>query len=558
MESRVDLFARIRRDARVEGLSVRALAARHGVHRRTVRQALESATPPERKLRQGVSWRLEPFKTAIDAMLIEDTTAPRKQRHTARRILARLVEEHGAKELSYSTVRDYVRVRRAQIDVQAGRRVEVFVPQEHAPGAEAEVDFGELWVLLNGVKTKCHMFVFRLSHSGKAIHRIYPTQAQEAFLEGHIEAFNEIGGVPVRHIRYDNLTSAVTAVVFGQGRQRQENERWVLFRSHYGFDAFYCQPGIAGAHEKGGVEGEVGWFRRNRLSPMPVVESLDELNDRIRVWEAQDERRRINDRIHTIGQDFETEQPFLAPLPAEEFDPGLVLTPRVDRSSMITVRMVKYSVPARLIGRKVRVSLRASEVVVFDGRAVVARHQRVAARSGQSVQLDHYLEVLKTKPGALPGSTALARARESGAFTSAHEAFWAASRRVNGDSAGTRELIDVLLLHRSMDSGDIQAGITAALGVGAVSADVVAVEARREASISSRGGAGSDRPPGAQGELKVQRVVSLTQRRLTDPAAVIAGLPADRRPLPSINAYDELLAKRTQHPAGTASKENIS
>lgn len=229
-----------------------------------------------------MSWRLEPFKAAIDAMLTEDTTAPRKQRHTARRILARLIDEHGAQELSYSTVRDYVRIRRAQVDVEAGRRVEVFIPQEHAPGAEAEVDFGELWVVLNGVKTKCHMFVFRLSHSGKAIHRIYPTQAQEAFLEGHIEAFNEIGGVPVRHIRYDNLTSAVTAVVFGQGRQRQENERWVLFRSHYGFDAFYCQPGIAGAHEKGGVEGEVGWFRRNRLSPMPVVESLDELNNRIR------------------------------------------------------------------------------------------------------------------------------------------------------------------------------------------------------------------------------------------------------------------------------------
>jgi transposase len=90
----------------------------------------------------------------------------------------------------------------------------------------------------------------RLSHSGKAIHRIYPTQAQEAFLEGHVEAFSEIGGVPVRHIRYDNLTSAVTAVVFGQGRQRQENDRWVLFRSHYGFDAFYCQPGIAGPTKK--------------------------------------------------------------------------------------------------------------------------------------------------------------------------------------------------------------------------------------------------------------------------------------------------------------------
>ena len=558
MESRVELFAQIRRDARVEGLSVRALAVRHGVHRRTVRQALESAAPPVRKPRQGVAWRLEPFKAAIDAMLIEDTAAPRKQRHTARRILARLIEEHGAEELSYSTVRDYVRLRRAQIDVEAGRRVEAFVPQEHAPGAEAEVDFGEVWVVLNGAKTKCHMFIFRLSHSGKAIHRIYPTQAQEAFLEGHIEAFSEIGGVPVRHIRYDNLTSAVTAVVFGQGRQRQENDRWVLFRSHYGFDPFYCQPGIDGAHEKGGVEGEVGWFRRNRLSPMPVTESLDELNERIRIWEAQDDARRINDRIRTIGQDFAAEQPFLAPLPAEAFDPGLVLTPRVDRSAMITVRMVKYSVPARFIGRKVRVSLRASEVVVFDGRAVAARHPRIVAKQGQSVQLDHYLEVLKTKPGALPGSTALARARESGAFTSAHEAFWAAARRVNGDADGTRELIDVLLLHRSMDARDVQAEITAALGVGAVSADVVAVEARRHAGGMTAGGSGSARHPGAHDDVNVQRVVSLTQRKLMDPAAVIAGLPPDTRPLPSIGVYDELLAKRAEHPAGTASKENIS
>lgn len=563
MGSRVELFAGIRRDARVEELSIRELARRYQVSRKTVRRALSSPVPPARKTPQRISPRLEPFKSPIDAMLIEDTTAPRKQRHTAKRILARLLEEHAAQDLSYSTVRDYVRVRRAQIDLEAGRRVEVFVPQEHAPGAEAEVDFGEVWVVLNGVKTKCHMFVFRLSRSGRAIHRIYPTQAQEAFLEGHIEAFNEIGGVPTKHIRYDNLTSAVTAVVFGQGRQRVENERWCLFKSTFQFDAFYCQPGIAGAHEKGGVEGEVGWFRRNRLSPMPVVESLDELNDKIRAWEESDQRRRINDRIRTIGEDFAAEQPLLAPLPMEVFEPGVVLTPRVDRSSMITVRMVKYSVPARLIGRKVRVSLRASEVLVFDGKTVAARHARLAAKGAQAVQLDHYLEVLKTKPGAFPGSTALARARETGAFTSAHEAFWAASRRVNGDSEGTRELIEVLLLHRSMGPNDVEAGITAALSVGAVSADVVAVEARRNAAsapTATTGGSGSDRHRIAHDKDKVHRVVSLTQRRLMDPAAVIAGLPQDRRPLPTVSVYDELLAKRTKPAAsaGTASKENIS
>lgn len=202
MRVRMELFARIRRDARIEGVSIRGLAKRYQIGRDTVRQALSDPVPPARKTPLRSSPRLDPSKEAIDAMLSEDTTAPRKQRHTARRILARLIEEHGAEELSYSTVRDYVRVRRAQIDVEAGRRVEVFVPQEHAPGAEAEVDFGEVWVVLDGVMTKCHMFVFRLSHSGKAIHRIYPTQAQEAFLEGHIEAFQVLGGIPTKHIRW--------------------------------------------------------------------------------------------------------------------------------------------------------------------------------------------------------------------------------------------------------------------------------------------------------------------------------------------------------------------
>ncbi|WP_199281977.1 IS21 family transposase [Salinibacterium sp. CAN_S4] len=564
MRSRVDVFAEIRRDARVEGLSVRELARRHKVHRRTVRAALESAQPPARKPHVRSSPRLEPFTSAIDAMLTTDLDAPRKQRHTATRVLARLADEHGARALSYSTVRDYVRVRRVEIEIASGRRVNAFVPQDHEPGAEAEVDFGEVWVVLAGVKTKCHLFVFRLSHSGKAIHRVYSTQGQEAFLEGHIEAFEAIGGVPTRHIRYDNLTSAVTKVLFG--RNRVENPRWVLFRSHYGFDSFYCEPGIEGAHEKGGVEGEVGRFRRNHLSPMPVVDSLAELNDRIRAWDHADDTRRISTRIRTVGADFTTEQPLLASLPLERFDPGLSLTPRVDRSSLVTVRMAKYSVPSRLIGRQVRVSLRASELVVFDARTVVARHPRVVARGGESVDLDHYLDVLKLKPGALPGSTALAHARATGAFTSAHEAFWAAARKTDGDAVATRELIDVLLLHRSMDAADVVAGLQAAVTVGAVTADVVAVEARLHASQhhetpgTPSSGRGRVRFPSAEQQRSELRVVSLTQRRLADPAAVIAGLPPDRRPIPSMAGYDELLhlpgPARTEEP--TAREETGS
>jgi transposase len=460
MGLRVELFARIRRDARVKGWSIRTLAREHHVSRRTVRQALAAAEPPTRRIPDRTAPKLDRIRAVIDQMLTADLDAPRKQRHTAQRIFDRLVDEHQA-VISYSTVRQYVKARRAEIAIEAGRApMEAFVPQEHAPGAEAEVDFGDVWVDVAGVRTRCYMFAYRLSHSGKAVHRVYLTCAQEAFLEGHIEAFNALGGVPTKHIRYDNLTSAVTKVVYGAGRQRVENERWVLFKSHYGLDAFYCEPELKGAHEKGGVEGEVGRFRRNFLTPVPAVDSLVELNDRIRVWDETEDRRRISQRLRTVGQDFAVEQPLLAPLPVEDFDPGLVLTPWVDRSSLVTVRSAKYSVPVRFINRKVRVSLRATEVRIFDGRILIARHPRTVARGGQCVQLDHYLEVLRIKPGALPGSTALAQARESGEFTPAHDAFWAAARRTDGDAEATRELIDVLLLHLSMDARDVIDGIT--------------------------------------------------------------------------------------------------
>jgi transposase len=277
VRSKIMLFEQIRRDSRVEGLSVRALAKRHRVHRRTVRQALASAMPPEPARRRWQSRKIDPFVDAIDAMLRSDLTAPRKQRHTAVRVLDRLVDEHQATGLSYSTLRAYVAQRRREIWAEAGRPLaEVFVPQTHQPAAEGEVDFAELYVDLPAGRTKCYLFTMWLCFSGRSVHRVFPTQSQEAFLEGHIAAFTELGGVPTVHVKYDNLKSAVSAVLFGTDRRRTENERWVLFRSHYQFDPFYCLPGVEGAHEKGGVEGEGGRFRRNHLVPVPKVKSLAE------------------------------------------------------------------------------------------------------------------------------------------------------------------------------------------------------------------------------------------------------------------------------------------
>jgi transposase len=227
----VELFEAIRRDHRREELSIRQLAQRHRVHRRSVRQALASAVPPPRRPRTFPAPVLDPVKPLIDAMLRQDLDAPRKQRHTARRVLARLVDEHGVTNVSYSTVRDYVAKRRPEILAEAGRPLEAgCVPQTHEPAAEAEVDFHDLWVILRGVKTKTALFTMRLSFSGRAAHRASLSQGQEAFLEGHVYAFERLGGVPVDKIRYDNLKPAVSRVLFG--RTRTETQRWMAFRSH--------------------------------------------------------------------------------------------------------------------------------------------------------------------------------------------------------------------------------------------------------------------------------------------------------------------------------------
>jgi transposase len=536
----VELFAAIRFDWQRNGMSIRALADKYEVHRRTVRQAIESVVPPERRSPARATPVLNQVRGWVDEMLREDLQAHRKQRHTARRVFQRLVDEHDAL-VSYSYVAKYVHRRRPQIQAEAQGRagvVEGFVPQTHPPGAEAEVDFADLWVYLGDELTKCFLFTLRLSCSGLGVHRVFRTQGQEAFLEGHEYAFDRIGGVPYGQIRYDNLKSAVKRVLFG--RSRLESTRWQQFRAHYGFTSFYCIPGQEGAHEKGGVEGDGGRFRRNHLVPVPRVRTVAELNERLVVADASDDSRHIDGRASTVGADFGAEKPFLLPLPTDRFDTALSMSSRVDRYSRVIVRQCYYSVPARLIGQRVRVSLSAEQLCVFDGSTLVASHERSTNRGGDTLVLDHYLEILMGKPGALPGSTALAQARASGAFTSVHEAFWAAARARHGDAEGTRALIEVLLLHRRMDRDAVLAGIRAALSVGAVTADAVAIEARKHGGAAATV---SSAPPAPAPRRSQTALVTLQARQQAQ------ALRPDSRPEPSVAGYDELLARHTRRGA---------
>lgn len=330
-------------------------------------------------------------------------------------------------------------------------------------------------VWLDGELVKVSLFVIRLSASGKSFARAYLNEAQEVFLDGHVRAFDSFGGTPGR-VRYDNLKAAVVKVL--KGRDRDESERFVALRSHYGFDSFFCLPGIDGAHEKGGVEGEIGRFRRRHLVPIPVVSSMAELNELITAGCQVDDDRLIAHRRMSVGDHFLLEAPTLRALPVEVFDSATMSNHRVDTKARVSVRSVHYSVPARLARRRVDVRIGADSIEVLDGNATVAVHAR--GRKGEQILvLDHYLEVLAYKPGALPGATALAAAKASGAFTATHDRFWVAARHKLGDREGTRALIDVLLAHRTLPAVAMIAGIERAMVAGSVDPVVVMLEARR-------------------------------------------------------------------------------
>ena len=508
MGSRVELFEQIRRDHDREGLSIHALARRHGVHRRTVRQALESAVPPPRKRPEGrPAPKLGEYLELIDSWLIADQTAPRKQRHTAQRIYERLVDEHGA-EVSERQVRRYVRERRRALGLPVD---EVRVPLCHEPGGEAEVDWGEASAVIAGVLTTVYLFLMRACFSGACFVQAFPRCTQQAFLEAHVAGFEFFGGC-VATCRYDNLSSAVKTVL--KGRRRVETDRFVALRSHYLFASEFTRVGVAGAPEKGGVEGEVGRFRRSHLVPVPEVGSLAELNDLIAVGCIRDLDRTIRGRRVTVGAALGQEICLLRPLPAEPFDAAEHTGPRVDGKSLATVRQNQYSLPVHLAGLRVAARIGAREIVFSHDGKVVARHQRLQERFGVSAQLDHYLELLKVKPGALARSLALAQEREQGRWPDCFDELWRAIEGKVGASEAARQIVDVLLLCRDHAPEVVELAVRGALAAGAIDGRAVALLCDRKT-----------RPPAV-------------------PIVLPDRLAQHERPAPGLGEYDQLLDTR--------------
>jgi hypothetical protein len=372
------------------------------------------------------------------------------------------------------------------------------------------VDWYEAVVEVAGERQLAPVFVVRSMASGAAYHRAYPSATQQAFLDAHQHAFHYFGGV-FRRLRYDDLTSAVKKILRGQ--QRQETTRFIAFRSHWQFEASFCTP--AQGHEKGGVDGEIGYFRRNHLVPIPPVASWDDLNEYRRRACQADEQRIIQERPLTVGQGLVMERPQLLPLPAEDLDLTEEQYCRVDAKGRVQVRTNWYSTPL-LPGTQVRVRLTPMTVALWHGGQEVAYHRRCYRRRQQILELEHYLDVLVHKPGALAGSTPLAQWRAAGRWTAAHDHLWGLLQERQGGQAGTRQMIELLQLGRQHGYEQLTGAIHQALSSGAY--DAAAVRYFLTAPTLTP-------PP----------VLSLSPTELT-PSAYVT------RPLPPLDGYDQLLA----------------
>jgi transposase len=438
-----------------KGLSKHEISRRTGLHRTTINKMLLYARPPGYRLRQPrPKTKLGPFLGIIDQILEEDQKAPRKQRHTAKRILDRLQQEYGFSG-SYTIVKDYVREKRLRLK-------EVYFPLEHGRGT-SQIDFGTARVVIGDRPLKAHVFCMALPYSDAVFVKAYPTEALEAVQDGHKAAYAFFEGVPPTSL-YDNMSTAVKAVF--KGPSRDLTDGFLALRSHYLFTSHFCNVGRP--NEKGVVERLVGYIRRNFLVPLPRFATWEALNRYLLDQCRQRLSMKSSGKDSTIGELLDEERGRFLPLPTEPFEACRVESRKVTSLSLVRFKTNSYSVPVEYAYRDVTVKAYVFHVEICHKDAIIAYHGRCYQKNEFVFDPVHYLPLLQRKPGGLDGAMPFTSWELPNCFQTLRRYLEAR----NG-SAGKREYVLILQLLRDFRVSEVRQAIEKAFEYSCVTFEAI-------------------------------------------------------------------------------------
>lgn len=381
---RMDQVHVIRHKVLVEGRSRRDVAVEMGVSRNTVRKYVERSEPVFTRVRRGRPV-LERVRRRLDELVEEwRGRTTRKQRVTATRLHRQLRDE--GYEVGVTTVRNDFREKKRE-------RAEVFVPLVHRAGDEAQVDFFEVTVELDGVRRKRWMFVLRMMYSGRDFAWLYEHCDQVSFFDGHVRAFAHFDGVPARCI-YDNLSPAVRKVMLPG---RKLTTRFMALVSHYLFEPCFARPGTG--HDKGGVEGRGKVIRYQHLVPIPRGETLEAIAAELLASLDAQAATKKNAEGRTVAERFAEEKLGLRAVPVRPFEPRRVVLLQANRKALVRFDRAEYSVPAHWKQLEVTAYVGPTDIR-FICREELQVRERVGHKE-RNIKYRDYLDELRRKPQAV-------------------------------------------------------------------------------------------------------------------------------------------------------------
>lgn len=405
---RNDIFSDFRRGlfnseiARIHNCSRTTIVGLRKLYNSTVAdkkhpEALEDLlqSPPKYKDREVDSPILtDEIRGHIDTDLatnaVKVATGLRKQQKKATDIHADLCR--AGYSISYRTVARYIKSKKGKAEAS---EFDCFIKQKYVPGERVEFDWGEVRIYIKGSLRPFNMAATALCSNGRW-GQLFTRQDKQAMMEAHVESFKFWGHIP-RIIVYDNMRTAVKSFTGGEKTPTLELTQ---LEGYYGFKHQYCN--VRSGNEKGHVERAVEILRRLAFSRRDHFDSLEEANEYLLSI-----CRENNEAVQAlIQEELDVMQPSIGEMACFEADYR-----HADKLATISIDTVHYSVPFEYVDRKVWMKKYSDKVVIFNmegpSKIEIARHERSHIQEDWILDLQHYLKVLKVKPGALHNSMAL-------------------------------------------------------------------------------------------------------------------------------------------------------